>query len=356
MRSTAGRRFSAGILATGLMSLIPAASADGPQIVTTIQPIHSLVAGVTDGVTEPRQLIRGGQSPHGYSLTTSDARALHGADAIFAAGESVEGFLTRAARSLDEDNRIVWLDEMEGVVLLEAREGGAWEAHDHNHEKHEDGHGHDSDDGHGEHGHAEDHERHENGHGHDEHRENGHGHAEDHGHDHSGIDGHLWLDPHNAIVLTEQAAAHLAAIDPDNAQQYRTNADAQVGRLEALIDELDEGLVAARERPYLVFHDAYQYFEQRFDLAAAGSVTIDPERPPGARRIRELQQRVGAGDIACVFAEPQFEPRVIEVITEATDIPVGELDPLGARIEPGPDAYFTLLRNLATDLDACLAR
>ena len=323
MHDTARKHLPAAALATALCGALPAA-ADGPAVATTIQPVHSLIAGVTAGVTEPYQLVRGGQSPHGYSLSPSDSRALHGADLVFAAGESVEGFLVRAAGSLDEDTRIVWLEEMDDVVLHEARAGGAWEPHDHDHD-----HDHDDD--------------------------SEHGHADDHDHDHGDIDSHLWLDPQNAIVLTERAADKLAALDPDNAERYRANAEEQVTRLEALVAELDGTLEAARERPYLVFHDAYQYFEQRFDLAAAGSVTIDPERPPGARRINELQQRIATDDIACVFAEPQFEPRVIETITEKTEVAVGQLDPLGAEIEPGPDAYFTLLRNLAADLEACLA-
>jgi len=340
--------------------------AEPPRVVTTIPPVHALVAGVTEGVSEPHALIRGGQSPHGYSLAPSDARELNRAAVIFAAGESVEGFLTRTARSLPEDTRLVWMEEIEGMVLLDSREGGGWEPHDHSHNGHgHDDHGHDDhghdDHGHDDHGH-DDHGHDDHGHddhGHDDHGHDDHGHDDhghdDHGHAHGGTDGHLWLDPRNAIVLTEHAAAVLAELDPDNADTYRENARRQVERLEALERELHERLAGIRDLPYLVFHDAYQYFERRFGLNAIGSVTIDPERAPGARRINELSQRVEADDVVCVFSEPQFEPRVIRVISEGTNVRIGELDPLGGDLEPGPGAYEQLLRDLAAGLEDCLA-
>ncbi len=147
----------------------------------------------------------------------------------------------------------------------------------------------------------------------------------------------------------------LSEVDPANAERYRANADSQVERLQALDEELDGKLDMARDKPYLVFHDAYQYFERRYGLAAAGSVTVEPDRAPGARRINELGNRIDEDGIVCIFAEPQFEPKVINVIREGTDVRTGELDPLGARIDPGRDAYFELLRNLAADLESCLS-
>lgn len=339
------RNLAALALVAGLLPVN--ASADEPaSVVTTIQPVHALVAGVTAGVSEPYQLVRGGQSPHAFALATSDARALHGADVVFAAGDTVEGFLERAVRSLPDTTQVVWMAAIDGMILHAARAGGAWQGHDH-----DDGHG--DGNGHGE-AHGEDH-----GHGDD----HGHDHDDDHagnpdhsdGHGHSGIDTHIWLDPRNAIRLTEHAADVLAHIDPANAERYRSNADAQIERLQELDAELDGMLHAARERPYLVFHDAYQYFERRYDLAAAGSVTVEPDRAPGARRINELGQRIEQDNIVCIFAEPQFEPRVIHVVSEGTAARTAELDPLGAHIDPGPEAYFNLLRNMARDLEDCLA-
>lgn len=320
------------LLAALLAAFPPGASAESAiRVVTTIQPVHSLIAGVTRGVSEPYQLVRGGRSPHGFALTPSDARALHRADVIFATGESVEGFLVRTARSLPDDTRLVWMQGIDGLVLHDARAGGAWEEH-----------GHEGDD---------DHRRDE---GHAPEDDDGHGHDAEDEHGHGDVDGHVWLDPRNAIALTEFAGELLAAMDADNAERYRDNAREQVERLQALDRELDARLAAIRDRPYLVFHDAYQYFEKRYGLTARGSVTLDPERAPGARRLNELRERVEAEDVVCVFAEPQFEPRVIRVVSEAMHARTGELDPLGANIDPGPDAYFTLLRNLAGGLEECL--
>jgi len=284
------------------------AQAEAARVVATIPPIHSLVAGVTRGVSEPYALIRGGQSPHGYALTTADARALNRAAAVFAAGERIEAFLGRAARSLPSDVEIVWMNRIDGLTLHPSRDGGAWGGHDEG--AHAD-HGGDSDD-------------------------------------------HVWLDPHNAMVFTRHAADLLARIDADHAEAYRANARRQIERLERLDARLRRRLEPIADVPYLVFHDAYQYFERRYGLNAVGAATVDPKRTPGARRLHELGERIEAQAVDCMFAEPQFEPRVIRVIERETAIRTGELDPLGADLEPGPDAYFELLDNLARGLEACL--
>lgn len=313
------------------------------EVVTTIQPIHSLIAGVTKGVNEPYQLVRGRQSPHGYELSTTDARHLYSADVVFASGENIESFLLRAQRNMDEDTRVVWFEEVEGMRLYEARRGGSWAGDEHDH-----GHGGEGDHGSGDHhGEHDDHDDHAE----DDHADNADGHGDI---DERRLDGHIWLDPRNAQVITEHTADLLAELDPGNAERYRANAEDQVERLAALEEEIAERLDPVRDRPYFVFHDAYQAFERRFGLNAAGSISVEPDRPPGARRIDDLRSRIADEGIVCVFAEPQFEPKVVRTVREGTDTRTGELDPLGTEFEPGPDAYFELMRDLTASLEDCL--
>ena len=168
-------------------------------------------------------------------------------------------------------------------------------------------------------------------------------------------DGHLFLDPANAKAMARSIAATLVRADAANAARYEANAASLLTRLDALDAELRAILVPARERPYLVFHDAYQYFEKRYGLEAAGSITVTPDRRPGARRLAALRKRVASVEALCVFSEPQFEPSLVETVSEGTKARTGVLDPLGADLTPGPDAYFAMMRNLAKAFAGCLA-
>lgn len=297
----------------GLALAAPAAGAAPPRVVASIPPLHSLVAGVAGDLAPPRLLVPGGRSPHTFSLAPSDARALAAADVVFAAGDVADAFLQRPLDSLAGDARVVRMAELDGLRRLPARRGGAWSEPG----GHDDGDGHAGEDG--------------------------------------PLDPHMWLDPRNALVLTRAIAATLAELDPANAERYRDNAAAVRGRLRALDRALAELLAPVADRPYLVFHDAYQYLEARYGLAAAGSVTVDPGRPPGARRLHELRQRIAREGITCLFIEPQFTPKVARAIVKGTDARIATLDPLGAGIEPGPSLYFELMRALADNLRACLA-
>ena len=165
---------------------------------------------------------------------------------------------------------------------------------------------------------------------------------------------HFWLDPENAKLMVTHIAAALSAADPENAQAYTANAEAEIAELDDLEAELAATLAPVKDQPFVVFHDAYQYFEQRFGLTLAGSVTVSPETAPGAARIDELKARVAELGATCVFAEPNFEPAIISAITEGTTAKSGILDPEGSALSEGPDLYPNLLRGLATSLVDCL--
>ena len=378
------------------------------KVVTSIKPIHSLVASVMQGAGTPSLIVEGANSPHNYALKPSQARNLQEADIVFWMGHDLEAFLEGAVETIAKDAKSVSLMDSHGITKLAFREGGAFDAHDHgdhdDHDEHKhDEHGHDDHDEHGhddhdehkhdEHGHDDhdehkhdehghdDHDEHkhdEHGHDdHDEHKHDEHGHDDhdehkhdDHGHDdhdehdshdgheghnHGAFDPHLWLDPQNAKALVHEIEEHLVEIDPANAALYEANAANLMTQLDALTTELTAELAPVADKEYIVFHDAYQYFEKRFGLSAIGAITISPEVAPGADRISELQEKVRNLEAVCVFSEPQFQPKMVQLVTENTNAGTGVLDPLGASLQDGPDLYVTLIRNMAKSLKSCLS-
>jgi zinc transport system substrate-binding protein len=306
------REMMAGAVTLLGAALLPSlAVAAAPDVVVSIKPIHSLVAGVMAGVGEPQLIVSGGSSPHVYSLRPSDARKLERAHLVFWVGPILDGFLEKPLTSLAGKAEIVELDHAPGVALLPARHGGDWEADE-----------------------------------------------DEHAHAASATeqDGHLWLDPANAKAIVQLAEVKLAALDPANAARYAGNAAALTQRLDALDAGLRQRLAPLEGRPFVVFHDAYQYLERRYGLRAIGSITVSPEHLPGAQRIQAIHGKVAALGAACVFSEPQFEPRLVQTVIEGTDARTAVLDPEGASLHAGAELYFTLMDGLADGLVTCLGR
>ncbi len=312
-------------VASSLLSvfLMTQAFADTPKVVASLKPIHSLVAAVMGETGSPELLVTGGASPHTFSLKPSQAAVLAEADLIFWVDPAVEGFLVNPMANLAKENASVPLLTAQGVTLLDAREGGVWSSH------------HDDDD----HGHGDE-----------------HGHDEGHTEEASGLarDPHIWLDIANGIAVVASIEQYLSTTYPDLAPVFAENASDLRERLRGLDDELKTQLAPVSSQPYIVFHDAYQYFEERYDLSPAGSVTANPEVLPGARRIADL--RNASSSAICVFAEPQFEPRILERLTEDEGVKLGYLDPLGSALPAGPDQYAATLQALADSLTDCLAQ
>ncbi len=339
-----------------------AAMADVPDVAVDIAPVHSLVARVMDGVGTPDLIVQPGASPHEYSLRPSEAGALQDASLVFWMGEDLTPWMTDAVKTLSKDAAVVTLLETEGTILLDFREGALFEAHAHgdeNHKEHDHGGEHDREaHGHEEHGH--DHDEHEHGkdeHGHDETAHGNDSHARDHdghGHAHGSHDPHAWLSPENAITWLNLIAARLSVLDPDNAGAYFANAAAAVGEMEALSAEVSGILDPVRGGSFIVFHDAYQYFEVAFDFPAAGAISLGDATDPGPARIAEIQGRILEEAIDCVLAEPQYNPGLVATVLAGTQANTGVIDPLGAALEPGPGLYPEVIRNLATTLAECL--
>lgn len=304
-------------------SVLPA-QAEVPKVMASVQPLHSLVASVMKGIGEPGLVVSGAQSEHTYALKPSDARALQAAQVVVLVDENYETFLAKPLKSREGSLNVIALADLPGAHVLPTRKGGLWE---------------------------EDEDEHEEEHGHDHEHE----HEHEHHHHHGAVDGHLWLDPANARLLVTAVADRLAELDPPHAAAYHANAEATVTRLEQLDGQLKATLAPVKDKPFVVFHDAYQYVEKRYGLSAAGAITVDPERPPSAHRLAELRDRLKQAGAACVFREPQFPAPIVQTLADAAGARVGVLDPQGADIPIGPDQYFTLMTRLAGSLASCLA-
>ncbi len=333
---------SRALLLASSFLLSASAAAAAPEVVVSIKPIHSLVAAIMEGVGEPKLIVEGAASPHTFTMKPSNARAVEGADVVFWMGPGMEAFLKKPLEALASDATVVELDDAEGLAKLPFREGGAFETHDHGHEDH------DHAEGAREGGH--DHDGH--GHSHDDHADEA---AGDHHHDHGEFDTHLWLDPMNAKAMAAAIERALAEADPENAEAYAANLDSLKGKIDALDKEIAETVAPVKDKPFVVFHDAYQYFESHYGVRVVGSITVSPEVMPGAERVKEIHQKVQDLDATCVFAEPQFEPKLIQVVTEGTNARSGTLDPEGATLTEGPNLYFDLMRSIATNLKTCLS-
>ncbi len=311
------------ILAGGLLLLpltgFAVAAEVESKIVASIKPLHSLVAGVMQGVGKPLLLVPGGASPHGYNLRPSDARALNQAQVVFWIGPELESFLIKPLHNARDKVRAVALLDAPGVMTLPLREGGAWEPHQHGHDQPAA----------------------------DNHRP---------GHDHEASrDAHLWLDPVNASAMVQQIVTTLSEVDPAHRADYARNGMALMEQLAHLNQQLAVELAPVKDQPYIVFHDAYQYFERRYNLNGVGSVVLNPEQRSGAKRIADIQARIRDSKVRCVFSEPQFQPALVETVIEGSQARRGILDPIGgSELPAGTDAYFQLLQNLSSSLRNCL--
>lgn len=320
--------FALGAAATFYCS---AALADVPRVATDIAPVHSLVARVMDGLGEPDLVISQGASPHEYNLRPSEAGALQEADLVFWIGADLTPWMEDAIETLAEDAKVIGLLGADGVSRLVFREGALFETHDHG----------------GQHDHEEEHG--------DEHEEHAHGDHDDHdGHAHGNHDPHAWLSPENAAVWLNTIAAALSAADPENAGAYYANANEGRDELTALSGEIEAVLDPVRGKNFVVFHDAYQYFETAFDFSASGAISLSDASDPGPARIAEIQGRIADEGITCVLSEPQYNTDLVSIVMDGTQTNTAVIDPLGTEIELGPDLYPRLLRNLAHALAECL--
>ena len=323
-----------------LLTFISYAKAE-TKVVASIKPIHSLISYVMDGVGTPDLLIDGSSSPHTFQLKPSHASMLQEADIVFWIGEDLETFLETPLESIAKDAKQVTLMESKDIELLKFREKNVFDDHDDHGDDHDE-HG----DEHEEHGDEHD-EHEEHGDEHDEHDE----HAHHDGHNHGEFDMHFWLDPEIAKTIVQIAAKEMSEIDPANASKYEANAAKALNELDQLINDIRSKI--NKDATYVVFHDAYQYFEQRFGIEVIGALTVNPEVLPGAKQLAEIRGVIEHEGVNCLFSEPQLNPSIAETIASDTDVKAAVLDPLGAKLEPGKDLYFDVISDIASSFESC---
>ena len=356
------------------------------KVVASIKPIHSLASYLMDGVAKPDLIVDGYASPHGFAMKPSHAKMLQNADLIFWVGEDLENFLEKPLKSIAKKAEKIELMEIKGLQVLKFRERNIFDDHDdHGHDDHDDhgkkeddhdDHGHDDhgkkEDDHDDHGHDDhgkkeddhDHDHDDHGkkeddhddHGHDDHgKKDGHDDHDDHdgheGHHHGEFDPHIWLDPVNAKVILKEMAEHLIENDSKNEATYKSNLKKALNDIDKLTADVKAEL--NKSVASIVFHDAYQYFEERFNVNILGAFTVNTDVMPGAEQLKEIREIIEHDKVACVFSEPQFNPDIIKAVAKDMNIKTGVVDPLGATLNPGKSLYFDLIRNMSASFKGC---
>jgi len=295
-----------------------AALAEAPHVSTDILPVHSLASRVMAGVGSPDLLVDPGASPHGYALRPSQAAALQDSDAVIWVSDSLAPWLAAPLDTLAADAVRLELMDVAGATTHPYRAEAVFEGHDDPDDPDEQGH-------------------------------------DEHAHDHSGLDPHGWLDPVNARVWLSEIAETLADIDPENADTYRANAEAGRAELAALIADVETRMAPLADQPFVVFHDAYQYFETRFGLNSAGAISLGDASQPSVARVAEILAIMVERGVVCVFSEPQFNPGLVATVAAGTDARTGVIDPIGRGLEPGAAFYPALIEQVANAFEACLS-
>ena len=348
------------------------------KVVASIKPIHSLASYLMDGVAKPDLIVDGYASPHGFALKPSHAKMLQNADIVFWVGEDLENFLEKPLDSIAKKAEKIELLEIKGLNKLKFRERNIFDDHDdhghddHGHKKKDDHDDHDDhakkEDDHDDHDHKKkddnydhDHAKKEDGHKEDDHDDHDHKKKDDHddhddhdgheGHHHGEHDPHIWLDPINAKVILNEMVEHLIENDAKNASTYKSNLEKALKDIDKLTIEVMTDLNQSTSS--IVFHDAYQYFEKRFNVNVLGAFTVNTDVMPGAEQLAEIREVIEHDKVACIFSEPQFNPDIINAVAKDMDIKTGVLDPLGATLTPGKTLYFDLIKNMSKSFKGC---
>ena len=305
------------------------------KVVTTIKPLHSLISRIMETRGEPQLIIEGTNNPHTFVFKPSHAKMIEEADIVFWIGEDLEAFMEKPLNSLAKDTKKIAFMDSESIEKLKFREENIFDDHD----------DHDDHDGHKD----DDHDDHDDHDGHDDEHDDHAGHHD--GHNHGEFDAHIWLDPENAKEMVKIIRDELIKIDPEGQRQYSVNAAGATLELDNLINNVEKEL--SKDISYIVFHDAYQYFETRFGVKSAGALTLNPDVLPGAKQIADIQDLISDKGIKCIFSEPQYNPKIIETLGNDMNISTGVMDPLGAFIDPGPTMYVELINGIANSIKEC---
>ncbi|MGF6704654.1 zinc ABC transporter substrate-binding protein [Pseudomonas frederiksbergensis] len=301
------RLFSIFVAFVASFLLIGSAQAE-VKVLTSVKPLQLIAAAVQDGVAVPEVLLPPGASPHNYALRPSDVRKVQSVDLLYWIGPDMEGFLPRVLKGRTLPS--VAVQDLPGLKLRHFAEDN--------------------------HSHAEE--------------------ADEHDHDHrpGNLDAHLWLSPINARVIATRMAADLSAADPANAARYQSNLKVFDERLDALDLRLKARLAGIAGKPYFVFHEAFDYFEDAYGLKHTGVFSVAAEVQPGAQHVAAMRTRLQEVGKTCVFSEPPLRPRLAETLVAGLPVKLAELDALGGYTPATAQGYEQLLEKLGNDLAGCL--
>jgi len=319
-----------------VFSSINAFATETTGVISTIQPINSLVSAVIGNTGKTISIIPAEQSPHDFKLKPSDVKVLQNGNIIFYVSNHLESSVTKVFKNLPKNIKLINLMEESGINHLAIRDNAAWERHDH--------HGDDHDD-HDKHG-----KKHDD---HDDHDKHGKKH-DDHDDHEKEDDVHIWLSPDNAIKIVQKVNKVLSLYFPENSKIYNDNTTKFIDKIRSLKMELIKEMSPIKNKPYIVFHDAYQYFEKTFELNAVGSVALEGDIASSPKQISFIKDKIIKSKASCVFQEPQFDSKLVKIVVEGTNAKTGTLDPLGVNITGNKDFYLQLLTNMAKSLKECL--
>jgi len=251
-------------------------------------------------------ILEGTASPHSFTLKPSHAKMLENADAIFWIDKDLESFLEKPLKSIPKKAKVIHLMDLSSLEIHKFREKNIYGGHD----------------------------------DHDDHQ--------------TKDDVHIWLSPDNAIKIINKANKVLSLYYPQNAKIYNENSKIMIDKIKKLKTELDKELAPIKDKPYVVFHDAYQYFEKAFGLNAVGSIALEGDIASSPKQVSYIKEKIVKLKASCVFQEPQFDSKLVKIVVEGTNAQIGTLDPLGVGIKDEKDFYLQLLRNMAKSLKECL--
>jgi len=298
-----------------LTFLISSANAE-VKVVTSIKPIHSLVSYIMDGVGTPDVIVDGYNSPHNFSLKPSHAKMLENADLVIWIGEDLETFLEKSLNTIAKKAKHIEVLDIKGIKKLEFRKKNIFEKHD-NHKEH------------------------------DDHKEK----SSHESHAHGEHDPHVWLDPINAKLIIKEITKKLVQLDSKNSSIYKSNSKKALAKMDVLVKEIKNDL--NKDLRFVVFHDAYQYFENRFGIQVLGALTLNTDVMPGAEQLSKIREVIEHEKVNCLFSEPQFNPAIIKSIAKDTNVKIGILDPLGAKLDKSKSLYFNLLKDMSSSFKGC---
>ena len=319
-----------------VFSSINAFATETTGVISTIQPINSLVSAVIGNTGKTISIIPAEQSPHDFKLKPSDVKVLQNGNIIFYVSNHLESSVTKVFKNLPKNIKLINLMKESGINHLAIRDNAAWERHDH--------HGDDHDD-HDKHG-----KKHDD---HDDHDKHGKKH-DDHDDHEKEDDVHIWLSPDNAIKIVQKVNKVLSLYFPENSKIYNDNTTKFIDKIRNLKMELIKELSPIKNKPYIVFHDAYQYFEKTFELNAVGSIALEGDIASSPKQISFIKDKIIKSKASCVFQEPQFDSKLVKIVLEGTNAKTGTLDPHGVNITGNKDFYLQLLKNMAKSLKECL--